>query len=460
MILRYAESFRKILVPTPKRAFILVLPLTVIYIVVFITQNFVSTRILSVSNNKSPYTTGLIERKSISVEVAVTPPVPADSNHVPDTGLGHWLMLVGRNKEAIRGRFFDRNSPVVAAFNADRPIVIQWKTTLYGVTPPHSSLSTDPFQSCPVRNCCLLPPNATYPHVDAYLFHVWEDDAVRMPEQRHPGQKYIFVSQESEIRTPIPTYLKSVFNLTMSHRSDADIPIPYGEITRKLLSHSTPKPGMNFAANKTGFAAWVVSHCHPPSKRDVYVAELQRFISIDVYGKCGTKQCPGADCWGHINNNYKFYLAFENSLCVDYVTEKLYRTLNHGKMIPIVLGGANYSALLPQKSFINVADFESPRKLSQYLKILDRNDALYNEYFQWQYHYSVSDGTPHNCRLCAYLHLNKSSKKIYPDIRQWYSERRCMKPREYYGPYIDVMNRTKIKMWLIQVLQIDFLNLS
>ena len=409
------NSQGKTLVLSLKPAFVLALSITATYIAIMISQNSVS----KIASFITSYDKGLTERQSHSVSV--------DPGFIPHTGLDHSLMLLYRNSSAV------------AAFNANRSIVIQWRTTLYRKNPPINK----PFRSCPVHNCLLLPmnlpPNVTYPHVDAYLFHVWGQETIKMPKQRDLGQKYIFINHESEIRTPIPTYLNSVFNLTMTYRSDSDIPIPYGAIHRKLPTDPRPKPGTNFAANKTGFAAWAVGHCHPPSKRELYVAELQKFISVDVYGKCGTKICPEPGCWDHINKKYKFYLAFENSLCMDYVTEKLYRTLKHGKMIPIVLGGANYTALLPETSFINVADFESPRKLSQYLKILDTNDTLYNEYFQWQYHYKTSSGSARNCRLCAYLHLNKSSKKIYPDMRQWYSESRCMEPKEYYGPSIDIL---------------------
>ena len=37
-----------------------------------------------------------------------------------------------------------------------------------------------------------------------------------------------------------------------------------------------------------------------------------------------------------------FYLAFENSNCKDYATEKFYISLDMA-IVPIVMGGANYS---------------------------------------------------------------------------------------------------------------------
>ena len=39
--------------------------------------------------------------------------------------------------------------------------------------------------------------------------------------------------------------------------------------------------------------------------------------------------------------NHMFYMAFENSICDDYATEKFYRSLLY-PIVPVVMGGANY----------------------------------------------------------------------------------------------------------------------
>ena len=46
--------------------------------------------------------------------------------------------------------------------------------------------------------------------------------------------------------------------------------------------------------------------------------------------KCGPANGgeSNSECDAMIEENYKFFLAFENSLCTDYVTEKFFRTLS------------------------------------------------------------------------------------------------------------------------------------
>jgi glycoprotein 3-alpha-L-fucosyltransferase len=72
--------------------------------------------------------------------------------------------------------------------------------------------------------------------------------------------------------------------------------------------------------------AWFVSNCKDSNGRLQYAHELQKHIPVDIYGKCGTKKCPRSDtCYDKVITDYKFYLAFENANCKDYISEKLFR---------------------------------------------------------------------------------------------------------------------------------------
>ena len=101
---------------------------------------------------------------------------------------------------------------------------------------------------------------------------------------------------------------------------------------------------------------------------------------------------------------YRFYLSFENAVCRDYVTEKVFNSLQLNT-IPVLLGGANYTRLLPPGSFINAGDHATPEHLAAHLHALLRDDQLFSSYFSWRPHYDIRSyaSIPDNCELCEKL---------------------------------------------------------
>lgn len=89
-----------------------------------------------------------------------------------------------------------------------------------------------------------------------------------------------------------------------------------------------------------------------------------------------------------LSRHYRFYLSFENSLCPDYVTEKLYRPLAHDT-VPVVYGGADYSDFFPARSYVDGRHFENPEALADHLEKLIAKDTLYSSYFEWKSQYVV-----------------------------------------------------------------------
>ena len=197
---------------------------------------------------------------------------------------------------------------------------------------------------------------------------------------------------------------------------------------KKVPGRNMKKPQMK---EKKKQIFWLVSDCETDNKREEYAKKLNNYIPVDIYGQCpwketsnitierGTKK-ENKEAMANLQNQYKFYLAFENSNCYDYVTEKFFRTLGHG-LIPIVMGGAkNYEKFAPHKSYINVNDYESPEKLAQHLKYLDEHDNAYLKYFNWMNNYDIYR-IPHWCQVCRKLNDFKEPEKSYSNITEWWT---------------------------------------
>lgn len=176
-----------------------------------------------------------------------------------------------------------------------------------------------------------------------------------------------------------------------------------------------------------------MSHCKAESGRDEWTAELQQYLlgkygakyTIDIYGKCGMPLACGSNCSQFISK-YKFFLALENSICRDYMSEKVWHPLQW-HVVPIVLGAQleDYSRLLPKSSFIHPAQFGSMQELGDYLVKLDKNDNLYNSYLKWEESHFVRDKVYDSdffCNLCFKLHTDHKPK-VYRNLSDWWSKK-------------------------------------
>ena len=120
-------------------------------------------------------------------------------------------------------------------------------------------------------------------------------------------------------------------------------------------------------------------------------------IETHSFGAClktEGKSWPHGQSLKDIVQKYKFYIIMENSNCKDYVTEKLGAAII-SSAVPIVFsvdGIPNYDRYLPPHSYINAADFQSARKLAEYLKYVGANETLYNEYLWYKYEAMESVG--------------------------------------------------------------------
>ncbi|GIY71338.1 alpha-(1,3)-fucosyltransferase C [Caerostris darwini] len=294
----------------------------------------------------------------------------------------------------------------------------------------HTGSETFERYSCPIYNCHVTKDPADISKADALLFHVRDIEVNSFPPYHNPNQVWIMYSNEPPwLEVKDMRKFNGVFNWTMSYRRNSDVPMSYGFIGQKpnpVIKTSVLEKRLDSLRTKKNKAVWFVSNCKTDSNREAYVMKLRKIYPVDIFGGCGMEACRPAEtkrCYEKIAIKYKFYLAFENAICQDYATEKLFNSLNYD-IVPVVLGGVNYSSIVPPHSVINAMDFSDPEKLGMHLWEVSRNDELYLSYFNWKNTYR-SYLQPWMCDLCAKLHEN-----FQPQVKRnldswWYEDFTC-----------------------------------
>lgn len=247
--------------------------------------------------------------------------------------------------------------------------ILTWATS--HLTPaPDSEKGQQYFinKKCFNQNCFLTNNQSYFNDIrefDVILFHavIIHEPEIALPSARLDSQKYVFMSNEPSVLYPIASHYNGFFNYTFTYILHSDSPWRFFIVKNKEGEVIAPKHDVNWIdvndmksisdeiklklQNKTKAAAWFVSHCETPSQREVFVRklndELNKYtLRIDIFGDCGNLQCTNEQCPVLVENDYFFYLVFENSMCIDYVTEKVLVATKH-LAVPIVYGGANYS---------------------------------------------------------------------------------------------------------------------
>ncbi|XP_071524410.1 alpha-(1,3)-fucosyltransferase C-like [Panulirus ornatus] len=300
---------------------------------------------------------------------------------------------------------------------------MQW----YGKPHYGFGLGRQPFvrAGCRVNTCLTTAVRNRYPldQLDALVWHFRAKDKT-LPDHRWPHTRYVFWMMESpqHLFGDLESY-HGLFNWTFTYRLDSDFPSPYGFVTTRHQEPSVDVAGL--VGNKTKLVAWFVSNCASSSGRESLARTLHQYLPVDIYGRCGPLSCARSHqtrCYDMLQKNYKFYLAFENSLCRDYITEKFFSVLEY-YVVPVVWGMGNYTSQAPPHSYIDALSFPSVHDLAQYLLYLDANHTAYMEYFQWKQRQQVVVGWGSTavpwCRLCERLHTDTTTK-VYHDLHSWF----------------------------------------
>ena len=290
-------------------------------------------------------------------------------------------------------------------------------------------------------------------------FFALEQDQWALLHEESPKNNALFLQED----------IITLFNHTCTFRQSSDYPIP----TQYLASIDELLYPLNYTVQqKEGFrlapVVYVQSGCNPPSDRDAYINELMKYVKVDSYGKClNNKEMPQEelrspltmhdDSFKDFISQYKFQLAFENAICNDYITEKLWRPIKAGA-VPIYKGAPNVLEWMPNNhSIIMVDDFKSPKELADYINYLDTHPEEYEKYLEFKKKgvtntkllnhmknrpwgvndlYKMSFITGFECFVCDRLHSKKNlvdqgeNRVKYVASAEHYG---CPKPRTY--PY-------------------------
>uniref|UniRef100_A0A914E239 Fucosyltransferase n=1 Tax=Acrobeloides nanus TaxID=290746 RepID=A0A914E239_9BILA len=304
------------------------------------------------------------------------------------------------------------------------PVILIW-TKYYG----NNFTVAQRLPSCPYQ--CIYTNDQNFrDHANAVVFHIRDLNVQHLPEPQLDSYK-VFFNMES----PPHTHLhfnelpSDYFNLSMTYRVDSDVYCPYGSmnsITIKTKENNvfTDEEVDSLISKKRLPILYLVSNCKSRSGREWYAEKLKNFINITQLGKCNNKSCD-QNCEHEQIEQHYFYLAFENSICNDYVTEKFWRLKK--LIIPIVLNRKIAENVVPGQYFIAVDDFKSVESLAEHLNFLMENPSKYKKYLSWYKNYEKhgeeSDGQYESCfcRLCERV-STKLPNRIQ-NIEEWWEKK-------------------------------------
>ena len=148
--------------------------------------------------------------------------------------------------------------------------------------------------------------------------------------------------------------------------------------------------------NSRKFCNFIYSNSKASIEREIFFNELSKYKDVDSGGKLfnniGYYICDKID----FMKDYKFSIAFENSMTNGYITEKILHAFS-AKTIPIYWGSPNISKYFNSKSFINAHDFKDFHDLIKKIILINDNQDTVRNYLlepmfndkQLKYHESL-----------------------------------------------------------------------
>ncbi|KAI6226255.1 Alpha-(1,3)-fucosyltransferase C [Aphelenchoides fujianensis] len=271
------------------------------------------------------------------------------------------------------------------------------------------------------------------------VFHL--PDAIFGAEWPPAGNSTVFnafVSLESPVhsRAPLDIPAPDFFNVSISYRSNSDVFLPYDAFVP--LDDSETSGEVTAAVDRKSKGALIAaSECSAVhSGRTEFLRELSEHIEVTRVGMCFGPRINDQDLKQLIDEHH-FYLAFENSVCPEYTTEKFFRLKD--LIVPVVLSrGVVNTPQIPNDTFIAASDFDSPKELAVFLHSLIADKTAYSKYFEWTKSYrrtfmssaqdsvgSLSNAGCQLCRLAVEARTGRLKRRI-PSMDGFWTRTECV----------------------------------
>jgi len=257
---------------------------------------------------------------------------------------------------------------------------------------------------------------------DAVVYHIPQSGK----PDRHPlGQLQIGLSMESTSNFPRqePSTLKRMgYDVVATTRPESEVQITYFTMANfETVRKTRVKPW----SERKG-VAFVASNCVDARQR--LVSQLAAAgVPVDSLGGCtpqGTRSLHN----GYYKSakkddflqNYKVYLAFENSAEPGYVSEKIMNGYAAGA-VPVYWGAPDIDSYVPPNSMIHVRGKQDIAQVAAKIQEVLSNQQKWEELVQWRqqdpkswpafsYEKKKALMTSSSCRMCRLAHQAKIAK--------------------------------------------------
>jgi len=304
------------------------------------------------------------------------------------------------------------------------------------------------LNGCPVTNCKFLEfnENKTNYNKSCLIVHLRNENPSKYLNYKNYTNCIIGYNFESDLHCKNchnPKVKDGFVNFEYSHKQSSDFPMYDYHSHVVIKENKTFNTEKNFMKNKTKLAAALISNIHySPSERIKIIEKLRDLgLEIDIYGSSGL-QCP-YNCKEYIADNYLFYLAFENSLCPDYISEKYFGFLNKDIII-VTYGLGNYTKYT-QTSHIDVLEYNNLTDLAKRLIYLSKNRVVYNSLFldRKQLSFEQSDNY-FECNICKQMNDPSFFKRLKKKSLT-FDYKQCVAP-EFNGTRVIYKFNNNLKM--------------